>query len=160
MKRIEILDWIIEIDYEKTKEYYQRLGEEEHTECCLYCKNFDVAIRKVNHKLLKLLEELGISPEEPVEKYELHRMDSGNHQYGIIYLLVGRIIKEPDGLKKVNEKGHLEYRGTDITEDAYFIFGEEICVPGGVMLPPQPVLQLDVFCELPWELEEKPNTEY
>lgn len=59
MKQIRLLKWLIEVDQDKTKEFYSKDIEL----CdCLYCENYMEACMHIEPSILELFTAVGINP--------------------------------------------------------------------------------------------------
>jgi hypothetical protein len=154
MKRYYIDNMEIEIDTDKTAEYYKNLSKDHLLRCCSYCKNYYYGIRKGEISLLKFFNELCIIPERAANVSELHRINEKFHLYNPTYLVIGRILRSHNE-DYVGNEGHYEtIKLQELVGEIDVHFKEELCLPPGVKLCSDPVLQIDIFCEVPWVIED------
>ena len=155
MKQVKILDWIIEVDPVKTKEFYKQLTTPSVSCGCLYCQNFEKAVPNLPETFLEALAELGIDIYKAIEVYEICEIENGIHLYGGWYHLNGRIAEGNDSFSTpVHGKG--QQANLQQLEDNFFLGFTE----GTNLVPkdfPEPVLQIEFTGNLPWLLNETPN---
>ena len=146
MKRIQLTNWIIDIDPEKTKEYYDSITVEEGCDC-IYCRNYIKGCETLSSEVLEFYKMLGIDPKKEGEFMEFE-MDLDNHLYMGFYHLVGSIVKRPsDEMKKWDDLNIIE------VDKVKFMFNDDLnLVPKKF---PVPVIQLEFEVMLPWLSEEK-----
>ncbi|MDQ3929314.1 MAG: hypothetical protein M3328_09220 [Chloroflexota bacterium] len=146
MKRLEVLDWVIEVDVDATRAAYNALPAISCT--CLYCRNYVAASSHLAPEFLHLCDTLGLDPVKAAEVYELCRNRDGTHLYGGFYHLVARILQGADSSLAPAGRAYArlaEHYAAGFTEDV-------VLVPAGF---PEPVLQLEFDARIPWVLEEK-----
>jgi hypothetical protein len=154
MKRYYIDNLEIEIDTDKTAEYYKNVNIDSLLTCCSYCKNYYYGIRKVGISLLKFFNEFCIIPEMAANVSELQRINEKVHLYNPTYLVIGRILRSPDEDYVSNEGNYETINLQELVGEVDISFKEELCLPPGVKLCSDPLLQIDIFCEVPWVIEE------
>jgi hypothetical protein len=146
MRRIRLSNWIIDIDTEKTKEYYDRLTVEEGCTCA-YCRNYIKACEAFSKEVLDFYKMLRIDPRKEGEFMEFET-DTDKQLYMGFYHLVGKIVKRPSN--KTEKWDDLNIIKVD---NVKFTFTDELdLVPEDF---PKPVIQLEFEVMLPWLLEEK-----
>lgn len=142
IQMIKIANWLIEVNVEKTQEFYNK----DLDLCnCLYCNNFVAACKHFNASVLDLFRKLGINPAKPAHLSEFPINEDGNRKYLGQYHLVGRVVKGElctfSNFKKSN---------TIEIENFKFGFSEDLeFVPKNF---PSPVVQLDYDANIPWVL--------
>lgn len=121
MKQIKIKEWVLEIDVERTRKFYQDYHQITDDCECLYCKNFVAAVEKLPVEVIEFFDRLGIDPSKEGEVSEYCENADGTHLYGCFYHIVGRLISGPDCWRKSDEEiGHLT---DNLMEISGFTFG-------------------------------------
>ncbi|MDI3478507.1 MAG: hypothetical protein PWQ59_2032 [Thermoanaerobacterium sp.] len=146
MKTVYLQNWVLMIDAERTKEYYDSIAVEEGC-LCIYCKNYIKNCETFSKEVLNFYTMLGIDPQKEGEFMEFET-DTDEHLYMGFYHLVGEIIKRPGNeTKKWDDLNIIEI------DNVKFTFTDDLdLVPENF---PKPVIQLEFEVELPWLLEEK-----
>lgn len=147
MKTICLQDWVLKIDVEKTKEYYDSITVGEGCNCA-YCRNYIKNCRTFSKEVLDFYTMLGIDPQKEGEFMEFET-DTDKHLYMGFYHLVGEIVKRPSA--RIRKWDDLNIIGIG---NVKFIFTDELDLVPEIF--PKPVLQLEFEVTLPWLLEEKP----
>lgn len=145
LQQIRLANWIVEVDIDKTREYYKK-GIDVCS--CLYCNNFVEACKHLDTSVAKLFNELGINPAMPAHLSQFPTEETMTKLYIGNYHLVGRVL---EGVLSTSSN----WNETNTIEIENFIFGfsEDLeFVPGSF---PNPVLQLDFEAEIQWVLDEK-----
>lgn len=147
MKRIQLSNWIIDIDAEKTKEYYDGIRVEDGCDCA-YCRNYIKGCETFSEKVLEFYRMLGIDPRKEGEFMEFEATADDEHLYMGFYHLVGEIVKEPsDKREKWDDLNIIKIYNMKFT------FNKDLdLVPEDF---PKPVIQLEFEVMLPWLLDEK-----
>lgn len=143
MKIIPLKDWILKIDSEKTKEYYDSITVEEGCSCD-YCRNYIKNCERFTKKVMDFYKMLGIDPQKEGEFMEFET-DTDDHLYMGFYHLVGEIVKRPDSeVSKWNDLNIIKI------DNLKFTFTDKLdLVPDKF---PRPVIQLEFEVVLPWLL--------
>ena len=171
IRRVQVLKWVLDIDYEATTATYEKLPRVWPSCMCLYCQNFNAACNMLPKEFVRLCFSLGIDPTKAAEVYEMGRgQEEQTRFYGGWYHVVGRIVLRPGKkrtlynrvwrqiIRRVTgnhcpepsvESGYRTASGfrVSFTEVAHM-------VPDDF---PRPVLQLDFSGDIPWILEERPE---
>jgi len=138
-------DWVVEVDVEKTKSYYNNYSVD--NDCsCLYCENY----RAYCEQLLSPALKIGIDPRKEGEFMDLNNGDDKNRPVLGMYHLIGRIISGPDNLEE-------NWNEINLIEIDNYKFGfnrKRYCLPEDF---PEPSIQLDFSATTPWLLEIKPD---
>lgn len=155
MKQITIGDWKLEVDVEKTKDFYQSYHQITEGCECLYCKNFVNAIEIMPKPVLDFFQSLGIDPTKEGEVSEYYEKEEGMHLYGGFFHIVGELISGPDCWVATSEEvSHLATNKMIEINDFKFGFTHGISsLPEGF---PKPTLQLEFEGIIPWVLKERP----
>ena len=145
MKQIRLLNWTLEIDASKTKEFYEKAIEQ----CgCLSCINYREAARHFKPSIVAIFTQLGINPSKPSHLSEFGEMEDKLRLYSGSYHLVGRLV-EGEYCTDSN------WNAANTAETGNFKIGinqELTFVPEAL---PRPVLQIDFEALIPWVLNEK-----
>lgn len=146
-QQIKIANWLLEVDVEKTKAYYEKGIEV----CdCLYCNNFVEVTKELDAGVLELFHRLGINPAMPAELSEFLTTNREMHKYIGSYHLVGKLLEG-----NATTSDNWNETNTIKIEKFTFAFTNEL-----EFLPedfPVPALQLDFEVDIPWVLEEQPD---
>lgn len=154
MRQIKIMNWILEVDVERTREFYQGYHQITHGCDCLFCKNFVAAVEQLPHEVLEFFHSLGIDPTKEGEVSEFCENADGTHLYSCFYHIVGQLISGPDCWTKTDEE--ISHLTGNFLEISGFTFGFTYCIS---LLPddfPRPAVQLEVQGNVPWVLEMNP----
>jgi len=142
---IELLGWRLDIDPETTRQAYRHLA----VECgCAYCRNFLAALAQLPAQVQRTLQIFGVDPAKPAEIVELTQNPDGTHFYSWWYHAVGQISAERDTADPA--------ASAELTADVTV----DISTKADLAAPdfPQPILQIELFANLPWVLGEQLDT--
>jgi hypothetical protein len=147
VKQIRKLKWLLEVDVDKTKDFYSK---EIELCSCLYCENYIEACKRIDPSIMAVLTMLGIIPSKPSHLSEFGEMEDGLRLYIGSYHLVGNLI-EGEYCRDS------EWNDTNTASIKNFTFGfnKELLFAPDELQPP--VLQLDFEARIPWVLNEKPE---
>ena len=141
-------DWIIEIDIQRTRKFYEEYDIEEDCKCN-NCMNYRVNCDFMSPELLDFFNQLGVDPRKEGEFMSFYLNNNNEVLYLGFYHLVGKILEGP---KKVSDK----WQSTNLIKIDNFEFAfssaEIACVPEDF---PEPIIQLEFSSFIPWRLEEK-----
>ena len=155
MKQMKIGDWILEVDVERTKDFYQAYHQITEGCDCLSCKNFVTAIKLIPKPVLDFFRSLGIDPTKEGEVSEYYEKKDSMHLYGGFFHIVGELISGPDCWVETSvEVSHLATNNMIEINDFKFGF-----TYGVSSLPdefPKPTVQLEFEGTIPWMLKEEP----
>lgn len=147
MQRLQFVDWIVDVDKEITRKYYESILVS--SECqCLYCKNYREACNTFTSQVKIFFDNLGIIPQREGEFAEV-TIDDKNHMYTGFYHLVGDILQGPINVMQ-------NWRNVNLIEIDNFKFAFSRKVQMAPQNFPKPVIQLEFETTLPWLLREKP----
>ena len=141
MKKHNFGNHQVELDIEATAKWY---AQSQGWGCeCGHCRNFlKLAHQKaLPHRIMEILDQLGIPPEKATYAGELYTDAEGVH-YQFSYRIAGTITDSP--ITDAVENGH-EGR---CCHDPY---------PYGAPEFPTPHFDLEFYATLPWILEESQN---
>lgn len=161
---IQLADYILDVDVERTRTYYERPDVPTTSEGCTCwgCRNFDKAIVTAPATVTDFLHSLGIDPRKPLEVFSVkgEREPDGTVWYNGWYHVCGKVIKNSD-----NVQVHVDDKGREIvtydwakayTPDAEYPF-EIMPMPQTDLLHkdfPTPAIQLEFDTRLPYVLKE------
>lgn len=154
MKSIIFEGWRIEIDKEKTKNYYSQLYRDVLRECCSDCRNYYYGIRHLPKVFIDFLESLFIVPEVPICAYKLDKVADNIFLYDVNYLISGNILEKPDTAENVSKNGKKVFKTSTLTDEVEFYFTKELHASLGNLSDYESYFQLQLFCEIPWVIEE------
>lgn len=129
----------MQVDAERTRDWYSAHEDLEGRCTCAYCRNFHAALPLLPREVRQFLEPLGLTLERPAEIMEWCKEADGRHWYTALYHLVGELAEE--GAEPV-----------EIAPEVTVGFA----VDSGPFLKdfPKPFFQLFLDVYLPWVLEE------
>lgn len=145
MKRLRIGSWTIEVDVDKTKEFYDNYHSIIEDCTCEFCANYVLACDKFPSAWIDLFESLGIDPRKEGEVSHYIKNEDGTNFYGAFYHIVGNIIEGPL-IEKGNESSlsFIKYNGLKIG------FNEDLSLVPTAF--PKPIIQFEVQLNVPWIL--------
>ncbi len=149
MEQLCLDGWILEFDAERTRAAYAESTNGAHSCTCSYCRNY-VAVRDSQYStdLMNLLDKLGIPLHKEAEVYEIGPgFSPGLRLYGGWYHFVGRIVN-PGAQVKLASPGGTVW-------SVSFAARHDLAPESFRGLP---LVQLDFTVELPWVLEEAPDS--
>ena len=145
--RIKVGRYLIEIDVNQTKSFY----EEHHfiiEDCnCSYCTNYILACDTFSPEIKNLFNLLGIDPRKEGEISEYMKNEDGTHLYGAFYHIVGKIIDGPQLWTPINSENEVQLSNSGGLEIG---FSEDLdLVPEDF---PKPIIQFEIQLNIPWLL--------
>lgn len=147
MDQINIMKWMLEVDLNKTKEFYSKDIEMCN---CLYCKNFAEACKHIDPSIMKVFSALEINPAKPSHLSEFGELEDGLRFYIGSYHIMGKLVEgeySTDSNWNDSNTTRIENFTFGFKEEALFVHDEL----------QQPVLQLDFEARVPWKLTENPD---
>ncbi|AVK51373.1 hypothetical protein AXY43_03935 [Clostridium sp. MF28] len=154
MKSIIFEGWKIEIDKEKTKNYYSQLYRDGLRECCSDCRNYYYGIRHLPKVFIDFLESLFIVPETPICAYKLDKVADNIFLYDVNYLISGNILEKPDNAENASENGKKVFKTSTLTDEVEFYFTKELYPSLRNLSGYESYFELQLFCEIPWVIDE------
>ncbi|MEQ8188410.1 MAG: hypothetical protein ABRQ39_10620 [Candidatus Eremiobacterota bacterium] len=150
---IELLDWILEIDFVKTYNFYKSCYLITDVCKCTDCLNYAAACALIPEEIRGLYVSFGIDPTKEGEVYNVAKNDDGTCLYGGFYHITGRIIEGTDCVVPVTAEDNLQIRTFNLLPviEGYKIgFTQKVSlVPPGF---PLPVIQMEFMFNIPWIL--------
>ncbi|MFJ5768741.1 hypothetical protein [Psychrobacillus sp. NPDC093180] len=147
MQQIRIGKWLLEVDIDRTREFYNKDIEVCN---CLYCKNYVETSKYLKASISDIFNNLGIHPAKPAHLLEFPTEKEGTRLYLGDYHLVGRVLEgELCTISNFKELNTMEIENfiVGFSEDLEF-------VPEGF---PTPVLQFSFSASIPWILKVDPD---
>jgi len=95
--KIELGDYVLEVDSERTKSTYLEIEKGGAESCgCSYCRNYLASLpESLPEEVLHFFSKAGIDPKKDAEVYEQGEISPGVRSYGGEYYLWGSIVSEP-----------------------------------------------------------------
>ncbi|SRR6266446_4671345 len=155
--KTNIARWQVEYDADATRVCYARVAQGSQITClCNDCHNFAAALEQAFPPAARgVLDQLGIDHTKPAEVYTTGRVDSGLHQYGGWFHLVGCIESGADAWRQIDKDGK-SFTGELEPLSDHFQIG---LTPRVALLPKpfhgKPVVQVEFETRIPWVLSEK-----
>ncbi|WP_088011329.1 hypothetical protein [Gottfriedia acidiceleris] len=147
LQQIRIGKWLIEVDIDRTREFYNKDMEVCN---CLYCKNYLEAIMYFKTTVTDIFEKLGINPIKPAHLSQLPTEVKARRLYLGNYFFVGRVLEG-----ELCTNSNFNKMNTIEIENFIFGFSEELeFLPEGL---PNPILQISFEANIPWILKENPE---
>lgn len=117
-KEIIYKDWKFKVDFDRTKEVYDKVKKGSPEECeCYDCKNFSANRENIYPTEIKnLLEEFGVDYRKESEICHYSKLENGKHFYGGWFHFKGKIIEGKD-CKVVHKNGGSTFDTISINED-------------------------------------------
>ena len=145
--------YVIEHDPERTGDFYAR---KPGTTCdCSGCRNFRAALGKMSVEMRGFLEQFGIDPAKPAEMTPLCAVGKEELCYDGFYHFCGEIREGLEPFVQVGEKSfQLDPRyqiSVGVEEQVWFSADCHLLEPDF----PLPAVQIGVYFNLPWVLEEE-----
>lgn len=147
MKQIRLMNWLVEVDVKKTKEFYR--GNIELCDC-LYCENYMDTCSEIDQTFMEIFAVLGIDPTKPSHLSEFGEVEDGVRLYIGSYHIVGKLV-EGEFCTDSEWDDHHTYEMKNYT----FGFEKEILFVHDDF--PRPVLQIQFEARIPWVLNDRPG---
>lgn len=145
MKQIRLMNWLLEVDVNKTKEFYCKNIELCN---CLYCENYMEACKHIDSSVMKVFTTLGINPSKPSHLSEFGEMKDGLRLYIGNYHIVGKLVEG-----EYCTDADWNDTNTARIENFTLGFGKELMFVHDELL--RPALQLEFEARIPWVLDER-----
>ncbi len=145
MKKIKLMKWLLEVDVNKTKEFYSKNIELCN---CLYCENYMEACKHIDPAIIKLFTMLGINTFQPSHLSEFGEIQDGLRLYIGSYHIVGKLVEG-----EYCTDADWNDTNTAKIENFTFGLGKELMFVHDELL--RPVLQLEFEARIPWVLSKK-----
>ena len=149
----EFGNFCIDVDVERTKEFYNKLGKTVIEDCgCVNCCNYYQAITKSSGKVKNFFDSLGIDPQKSPEATWWNTNEHGVAYYSLIFHIVGTLEKSVDIYRPIGENGFEQMLENFYEIDKDFKVG---FTSKNILLEkdfPPPCIQLEISAYLPWVL--------
>ncbi len=159
--KVQFGQFYLDIDVNKTREFYKKMEYVSHGCSCSGCRNFEQAVDTLSNEIIYFFESIGIDMKKITEVYVNTVNSDGSLLYGGFYHLCGTILSgesawiELPTSKSKSRIFHWDHLRTYPVSKNFYISFQKDCalVEDGF---PMPVLQLEIEAVIPWVLEE-PN---
>lgn len=151
----ELGNYILDIDVERTKSFYE-YAETITDGCdCQGCRNYAAWAATLSEEPKYKLESMGIQLDKTPEVYANCSNGDGSLLYGGFYHLCGRIVRGKDPWRQVTENGKAldDDVFVSITDNYQVAFTEDISLLEKGF--PTPVIQMEIIANIPFVLQEK-----
>lgn len=141
--RIELGDYILEADSERTKRTYFEIGKGGAESCgCSYCRNYLATIpQALPAEVLEFFSKAGIDPMKDAEVYEQGEVSPGVRSYGGEYCFWGSVVSEPKKEQVLSKGFQFAFKRPSPLAQEQFRSEEALC--------------FYFNAELPWVLENE-----
>lgn len=161
--RIKQAGYTIDVDVEKTREYYS--SKECVNDCdCTGCQNYRRYTEVCDDKIRTWFQQLGIDDLKYITEIMPYNTENdGRVFYGGFYHVCGEILKDSHGEENTLEEEKLEKSngiqkhsswlpGIILAEDYFEVFFSESCL---LLSPdfPRPAIQIEISARIPWLIE-------
>jgi hypothetical protein len=150
-------DYVLDIDVDRTREFYAREDVETTSEKCTCqgCQNYDKAILAASDTVVGFLRSLGIDPRKPAEAFDVigGLDENGQVFYNGFYHICGVRLQGEDAWVHTSENSmHLDGDKMYTVDDSFRVsFEEQMLLLHEAF--PTPVLQMEFDAHLPVALE-------
>lgn len=154
----------IDVDVEKTREYYKTEPLVNESCSCEYCRNYILAEEKFSDKIKLFFEKLGIDPRKIQEVYSADEHENGFCVYGGFTPFCGAIIEGGEKtIEKTHKDGSKSYKRSnenefEVEENFCVDFIDEMIIEDDSF--PRPVCSLIFSFKIPWLLPEPKLVDY
>lgn len=158
--RLILGEYILDINVEENKNFYNNEICVSEGCNCDGCNNYEKAVERVSEETKKLFERIGVDIKKPAEVYVNYSEDDILY-YGGFYHISGRIITGESPWKLIQKTE--ETTTSQLAENNMISIGEnfKVAFQGECALIsenfPKPSVQMEISAYLPWVLD-KPNT--
>jgi len=152
---LEFSNFIIDIDVEKTRNFYTTACFVSDNCSCSGCRNFEKAVNFLPQEVISFFMQLGIDMKKVCEVYMLDANTDNIALYGGFYHACGKIISGESAWVQTDPTSFYfdEDKTHSITNDFRVSFQERCDLLKKEF--PLPAIQLDISADIPWVLEEK-----
>lgn len=133
---------IIDIDVERTREFYKKAANITDDCRCQGCRNYEIAVDFLPKEVKDFFDMIGADMKKSPEVYVNCLNEDNTLFYGGFYHICGTIIrKQPDGETFTISENYRIWveEHSDLLEDNF----------------PLPVIQLEISANIPWVLNEE-----
>ena len=152
---IEFGNYIIDVDVEKTREFYRNAESVSEGCSCDGCLNYEKAVDVLPSAIKIFFDNLGIDMKKVCECYVNTANKDGTLMYGGFYHICGNLITGESGWHKVSESYAVWNNKVTFAITDFF----HVSVQSDVALLedgfPLPVIQLEFLADIPWVLDKE-----
>lgn len=152
----ELSGYTLDVDVERTKDYYKTARLVINSCSCLTCRNFDKAADSFPQEITDFFVNLGADIKKAREIYAIDiRTDNAMHYGGWLHLCGKIIAGEVAPVKVVDPEEFFVLNANihKITDGFSVSFKKECNLPDESF--PRPAFQLEIYADVPWVLEEQ-----
>lgn len=148
MEQLKIGSWIIEVDGNQTKAFYDNQPLITQDWDSIFEENYVLACETFPQKVKDFFNSLGIDPRKQGEVNEYKENEDGTHVYGGFYFIVGKILSGPDFWVNTDKGPTPNF---DSISGIQIAFTNELAMAPEANFP-KPVIQLEFQLNVPWLL--------
>lgn len=151
----EIGNYILDIDIERTRDFYNQAQSLTDGCNCQGCRNYAAWAATLSEEPKYILERMGVQLEKTPEVYVNCPNDDGSLFYGGFYHLCGKIIRGNNPWKEIAENVRIfnEDAFVSLADDFKVAFTEDVALLEKGF--PNPVIQMEIVANIPFVLSEK-----
>lgn len=151
----EFKNYIIDIDVEKTRDFYTRAETITEGCDCLGCRNYEKWAMSADTKISQVFRQIGVQMEKASEVYVNCQNEDGSLLYGGFYHICGRILQGGQVWNEISENHRVQNAMSfvDLDDDYRVAFTDDVCLLEKNF--PMPVIQMELLANIPWVLPEK-----
>lgn len=135
----EFSQWVVDIDVEKTREFYNNASFVSEVCPCSGCRNYEKAIDFLPDEVISFFSRLGIEMKKIREVYVNYANADNTVYYGGFYHVCGKIISG-------------ENKGFSVAKDFTVLFQSDCYLLEDNF--PVPAIQIEILTNIPWVLNE------
>ena len=142
--KVDIGHFKLEVDVDRTREFYKTWHPITQDCDCASCKNYIKAIEVIPENVKHFFEKLGIDMYKEAEVMIPLKVEDGKLMYSVFYHLVGKIMscENPKNSVEISDGFSVWFsNGCDLIPEQF----------------PKPVVQMFLYAKLPWLLDEECN---
>lgn len=155
MKFFEFGQYKIEVDINKTKQFYEKASFVSEGCSCKGCRNFEQAVSMLSKRVTEFFSDLGVDMRKVCEVYVNCDNPDGTVLYGGFYHLCGGIIQgKSPWIPTSKTTSFWEEKEAFSIEEGFAVSFQSGCdlLEEGF---PTPAIQLEISANIPWVLSEK-----
>ena len=145
----------LDIDAERTREYYRTAERVTESCSCDGCRNFERAADGLAGPVREFFDLLGADPKKVRECYVNGAAEDGTLLYGGFCHLCGTLAEGESAWKSISDRESV-WCGREaypVTDSFLVAFQENVDLPEDGF--PQPMVQMEFSAALPWVLEKR-----
>ena len=152
---IEISNHKLDVDLDKTKEFYTTAPLVSESCSCNGCHNFEKAVDALPTEVIDFFSQLGIDMKKMCEVYASHENADGTLSYGGFTHICGKIIEGDSAWVEASPNSSYweSEKAIHITNNFQVTFKEECYLLEDNF--PRPSFQLELQADIPWVLPEE-----